>query len=160
MSLLLLCFLVVASVMDICSRKVKNVWIAYGLLSGLFMSFVDSGFWGNERCGLQMGSPGLMLSLIGILSPLPLLIFYRMRLIGAGDIKLLMVIGCFLGVQRVPDVFLIILFCAGIMAVVSMLANVRDILKQPDTIKGLKIPLAPAMTMGVAIYAGHLGFGM
>ncbi len=157
MPVLLLCYLAVASVMDIKSRKVKNIWILYGLLSGLLISFMDSGLTGQGICTLQMGSPGFVFSLLGIMIPLPMLFFFRWRLIGAGDIKLLMVIGCFLGVYGALEVYLISLFCAGAMAVISVILNIRKILGTPMVLRGLKIPLAPAMAMGVAIYAGRIG---
>lgn len=77
--------LVIASVWDLRNKKIPNALILLGLISGLIFSYIDFGF------------KGLGISLLSIL--LTFLIFIiTWGVLGAGDIKILMIIGSFGGV--------------------------------------------------------------
>lgn len=75
---------------DLKYRKIPNGWIVTGLLCGLWQQIYDHGWTGA----------GIYFS--GVLIPLifPGFLYY-FRMIGAGDIKLLCVIGGYLGPERV-----------------------------------------------------------
>ncbi|HOO29099.1 MAG TPA: prepilin peptidase [Lachnospiraceae bacterium] len=88
-------FAVIAAAMDLSFRKVKNWLIMAGFLAGMFFQIHGSGI------------QGLTAGLLGAAVPLICLgVFFVLRLLGAGDLKLLSVIGCFMG----PDK---ILYCIG-----------------------------------------------
>jgi len=144
---LLMLYLLAAVAMDMIWRQVKNIWILFGLVSGLVLNVLDSGLYGNGGCNLQMGSSGLIYSIIGILTPLPLLYLFYFRIIGAGDIKLLMVVGCFLGVNRFLETILPIIISAGILAVIILIKNYKTIFKCKHY-----MPMAPVILSGIILW--------
>ncbi len=84
-----------AAIMDFTSGQIKNWLIGAGILIGLFF--------GVSEGGLQ----DFLFGLAGIAAPIICLgIFFILRLLGAGDIKLLCVIGSFIGPLK-------ILYCMG-----------------------------------------------
>lgn len=147
MPLLLMVYLFVAAAMDMVWRKVKNIWIIYGLVSGLVLSFLDSGLFGNGGCHLQMGSDGLVYSFIGMIMPLPLLYLYYYHIVGAGDIKLLMVVGSFLGVNNLFEAIIPIIICAGISAIITLIKNYQTLFKCKHY-----MPIAPAILSGIVLW--------
>jgi len=96
--------LFVAVVSDLCSGKIPNRWICVGFAAA----------------GVLMVWPGLSFGWTGFLSGLaiPLLIGwipFRMGALGAGDVKLMMVIGCLNGGREIIYcIFLSFLLAAGI----------------------------------------------
>ena len=136
--LLLIFYLSIASAMDIKRRKIGNDWIIYGLISGLLLSSMDAGIL------------GFVTSLKGILYPLPLIILYGFRLLGAGDIKLLMVCGSFLGIENLKGCLPLMLISAGISAIYFMILNNWKLFRSEAGISH-HIPLAPAIFLGVVL---------
>ena len=125
--------------------------------------------------GVIEGQVGLLFSLLGILVVLPLLFFFILRMLGAGDIKLFMALGAWWGMEEVLQIGLNSLVLAGCMAGVIMLmrGNLKERFKVLWTYlvsvallrkgvayhslieaKGAHFPMAPAIFMGLLIYVG------
>ncbi len=81
----------------------------------------------------------LMGGLVGLLVFLP---FYAVSAMGAGDIKLMSVVGTFVGVKGVLVCALLTALTGGVLAVVFALARA-----------GNQLPYALAILAGVAMYA-------
>lgn len=76
----------ICALTDIRERKIKNGWLAAAVLGAFFFMAVR----GNER--LVIDGLAVMFLTFVILYPL-----YLLRMIGAGDVKLLCVVGCYIG---------------------------------------------------------------
>ena len=97
--------LVLALKSDIQSRKIKNKvtlpFIIAGLLTNLFFS----------------GYEGLINSLLGIIVPIVFLFaLYALRMLGAGDIKLLSALGAVFGVEGIFKIMAYSFIAGGIIA--------------------------------------------
>ena len=78
------------AMMDLWSSQVDNWWTMGALFAGLFLSL------------LQSGVRGLCFSLLGALLPLVFLgSLFLLRMFGAGDIKLFMALGSYLGPREI-----------------------------------------------------------
>lgn len=78
------------AILDLWSSRVDNWWTTGALLAGLFLSL------------LQAGVRGLCFSLTGAFLPLLLLGgLFLLRMFGAGDIKLFMALGSYLGPREI-----------------------------------------------------------
>ncbi|MCR5790357.1 MAG: A24 family peptidase [Lachnospiraceae bacterium] len=88
--LIILCL--IAAVTDLRYGKVNNELIITGILSGFFFFLSDAGI------------QGLTCAAAGLCIPLLLLVFYRFGMLGAGDIKLFMMIGTFTGPKEIFSV--------------------------------------------------------
>ena len=102
-------YLFTAVLKDFCSRKIPNWWIVFGLSVGaLFL--------------LKEVSNPYHYYIIGCLIPFFLLILlYGIRVLGAGDIKLFMVIGLFLGKVEILHVIAWSFLFGGIYALIKMI---------------------------------------
>lgn len=98
--------------MDLRSDKVSNPWIVQGYLLGILWQI-----W-------LFGARGLADFLTGALLPLALLfpLFY-LRMLGAGDLKLLSVIGGFLGPLQVLCCMKYVFFCGAVLALALLIAR-------------------------------------
>ena len=96
---ILIVFATVAVCMDLKREKIDNRWIAVGWVLGFTYQLV------------QRGLPGVGIFLAGAAVPILLLyLLFYFRMIGAGDVKLLSVLGGFMGPVSVA-------VCAGISLV-------------------------------------------
>jgi Flp pilus assembly protein protease CpaA len=105
-------FLVVVTQQDVWRRKIPNWATGTGMLVGL-------GFhtW-------QGGVEELLISLAGIVLPLILLFaVYAAKVVGAGDVKALMVLGGLWGVPAVLSITVWTVFAAGAMGLVLLIAR-------------------------------------
>ncbi len=84
-AIILLVFNLLATLSDLKSFRISNTLILTGAITGLSLSLLLS------------GSRGLAAALLGLTPPLLLLPLFMFSMIGAADIKLLMVTGIFLG---------------------------------------------------------------
>ena len=101
-----LIFLYIAVVMDFRTGRIPNKWICVGLAAGTVLLL-------NPQSALEAGS-----FLLGFLIPFLIgWIPFRMRAIGAGDIKLFLVVGCLNGGE---DVFYCIFFSFLLGAGISL----------------------------------------
>lgn len=90
---------------DLCSHRIPNGLVAAGMVSGLLLnSLLPAGL------GLSTALQGMGL---GLLLLLPL---YLLRAMGAGDVKLMAMIGSFIGPMAIVAVTLFTFVCGGVMA--------------------------------------------
>lgn len=86
------------------------------ILTGLFLGFVYQIH--------QNGSSAAPASLLGIIFPIILLYpVFILKGLGAGDIKLFAVIGCFLGITQYEAIFILIalsFFCGAVQSIILM----------------------------------------
>lgn len=99
----------IATIKDVKMYQVPNTIIAIGLISGLISNLID------------YGMEGITVWCFGVMTPLILLImFFALRMIGAGDVKLFMVIGGFIGSILVLKSIFIALILGAIMSVIKL----------------------------------------
>lgn len=107
----LLIFLSVSAGTDLCDGRIYNRWTAAGCTAALFL------------CGISDVSR-LPDRLLGAAVPLLLLLFFfRIGVIGGGDVKLLMMTGCFLGSGGVLKCMFAALLTAAGFSLGRMLAD-------------------------------------
>lgn len=125
----LLILLAIASFSDYSSYKIPN-WLTFGgMLFGLLYNSAIP-FPSHPNHGFLWAAGGL---LTGLFTMLPL---YVMRVMGAGDVKLMAMVGAFLGVNDTLYVILFTFIVGGIaalgfaiinQALTRMLVNIRNI---------------------------------
>lgn len=161
---LLLVLVAIAAGFDLNSRRIPNWLVLVGLVTSyiLQINFNTSGsFSGFKAWGL-----GLLVG-FGLFLPL-----YLFRAMGAGDVKLMAMVGSFLGPVSALGAVLTTLVAGGVLAVaVSLwggvlrhtLSNVRVVMEQTmlkTLCGGVQLEWPPASTgnlpYGVAIAAGTL----
>lgn len=110
--LLLIFILAFATYQDIRTNKVSNYLILVGIIVGLGMQFYLNYFWGV---------------LVGIIScVIPMIILYPlfvMGALGAGDLKLFMVIGCFFSLSETVICVFLSFLIAFFLALFKMYKN-------------------------------------
>lgn len=107
---ILICVLMIAVIVDITSYKIPNMCIAVGILTGFIRAFSLGGVEAMLRAA------GLVVIVFAIGYP-----FYMMRGIGAGDVKLLMVIACYLPKEELKICAVTTMLIAGVAAILKML---------------------------------------
>lgn len=115
MSLYVLTFiLAVAAFFDVRQRRIPNSLILAGLTASLPMAAVSAGVGGmlDALAGLLVGG--------GMLLP-----FFALGLLGAGDVKLMAVVGSLAGLGGIWQVLLYTALAGGILGVVAILASAR-----------------------------------
>jgi prepilin peptidase CpaA len=98
---------------DLRTRRIPNALVLYGMALGLaFQGFAPAGQ------GLVPGSePGLLTGLLGGLAGLALLLpLYLLRMMGAGDVKLVAMAGVWLGASAVLNAVVWSLAAGGLLA--------------------------------------------
>ncbi len=166
---------------DIRTRKIPNRLIMLGLLTALALhALLRSG------AGLfhaDAGGMGLLYSLAGFATGLLLLMpFYALKTLGAGDVKLMAMVGAFIGAKAVIGATLLAMLAGGVLALVvalwsgqltNVMKNVQHMLRvtrtaglaagqqaQPAPVTG-KLPYAIAIACGTAgqlLLAGTQGW--
>lgn len=105
----LLLLLFIAAIMDLFYLKIKNWLILIGIGIGIYFSYSKD------------GKAGLLESLIGMMIPLAVLFIpYYFHMIGAADIKLFMVLGCFYGAEGTAECLLPILISGGVLSLIKL----------------------------------------
>ncbi|MEP6604546.1 MAG: A24 family peptidase [Nitrosospira sp.] len=100
--------LLVAAWHDIHTRRIPNALVFSGALAGMGL---------NALLPQEMGGLGIADSLAGIGVGLVLLLpFYLLRVMAAGDIKLMAMTGTFLGAGGTMDAVLCVLLAGGVLA--------------------------------------------
>lgn len=117
--------LVVAVVTDLRTRRIPN-WL---VLSGIGLGFVFQVF-AYEGDGLfsrWWGAIGPWQALLGLLAGFGMFIpFYLARVMGAGDVKFVAMLGVWFGVRPMVGVVLLTLVCGGVLAL-TMAAWTRTV---------------------------------
>ena len=116
-------WLLVAVLLDVRERRIPNWLVAGGMLCGLAVQALaprGDGLFASAA----WGSIGLAQSLLGLGAGLALFMpFYLLRAMGAGDVKLLAMVGVWLGPKLLLGATLLTLLAGGVLAVVLMLAT-------------------------------------
>jgi len=102
---------------DVRARRIPNAVVFPGALAGLALHALLPA--GAGLFGSPMGGLGLVSALGGLgLGLAVLLPMYALRLMGAGDVKLLAMVGAFVGAGQILAVALVTLAAGGILALV------------------------------------------
>ena len=113
--LLLLALLGAAVWHDVRARRIPNAIVFPGMLAAFALHALLPE--GQGLFGPQVGGLGLLQSLGGWGLGLALLLpMYALRLMGAGDVKLLAMVGAFFGAGQILTVGLITLVAGGVLA--------------------------------------------
>ncbi|MGH4122559.1 MAG: prepilin peptidase [Clostridium sp.] len=127
-ALILDSILIVISFIDIEHQIIPNKLIVFTLVMGTLFSFIDNISFMNSILGMLLGG-GLLL----ILALVP-------GSLGGGDIKLMFVLGIFLGAKGVLFALFLAFFIAAIISVLLLLFKIK---KRKD-----HIPFAPFLALG------------
>ena len=157
---LLLILLVVAAYFDIKSRRIPNQLVLAGLIASFVLQINLNGFEGFKAWG-----SGLLVG-FGLFLP-----FYLLRAMGAGDVKLMAMVGAFIGPLYVLGAALVTLVVGGILAIamamysgalVQAVKNARAMLTvgMYKTLSGGGAQIdAPVASAGSMPYAVAIGLG-
>jgi prepilin peptidase CpaA len=159
--------LVVAAIVDLRSYRIPNWLTAGGMIFGLLYNTV----WPTSPDG------GLLWSLEGLVTGLLLMLpLYLFRVMGAGDVKLMAMVGAFVGMSGIFYAMLWTFIVGGIVAIgyayfqralKRMMSNVRDVTQTAfiTTFSGMRPNLqvdmqasAGKMPYGVSIAIGTIGW--
>lgn len=111
----LITLLFVATIYDGIQYRIPNELLMIGVAAGMTESFIQQGISGLLMACCGIGIPVIMLALL-----------HRLRVLGAADVKLLAMVGSFLGFS-ITKVILYSLLASGILAFIKILHN-RDLL--------------------------------
>lgn len=159
-----LVLLTLAAWWDVTSYRIPNLLILVGLIIGMVLSMRHGGM-----PALLVAIQGLFVGLVALLP------MYLLRAMGAGDVKLMGLVGVFLGPLHVLGATLSILLVGGVLALVfaihgnklhSVLGSVREIvlgamykpsLRQLPTLNTSNLtagnlPYAVAIGLGTSVY--------
>ncbi len=161
----LLVLLLIASWQDIRHYRIPNTLVFSGVVIGLLL---------NTFCPQDMGGLGIFPSLVGMGIGLAILLpLYMIRAMGAGDIKLMAMIGAFVGPSSILMITVYVLLAGGILALCvallrgkfsKLIDNLKFMLflrlagvsNMNLTINGTLHQSAGKLPYGVAIAAGTL----
>lgn len=172
-SIVLLVFLFAAVVTDIRSRTIPNVLVASGISSGLLVAifFPHAMGWLSAVAGL----------IVGFAVFLPM---YALHAMGAGDVKLMAMVGTFLGPVATLEAVLWVLIAGGLLALLfaarrgivrrtlaslrslfysaAASAQTRNLPDFSDIPSAAKLPYAVAIATGVGAFllARAAGFSL
>lgn len=116
-SLILLAIVAAAVYTDLRSRKVPNSLVLTGFFAAITfhgLNMEASGF-PNESIGLLPAFAGIA---VGFAALFPL---YALRAMGAGDVKLMMMVGAFLGPMQTLGAVVLTFLAGGVLAIVMAL---------------------------------------
>jgi prepilin peptidase CpaA len=113
--LLLFALLVAAVAHDVRARRIPNAIVFPGALAALLLHAALPA--GQGLFGVPMGGLGIMSALGGLALGLAVLMpMYALRLMGAGDVKLLAMVGAFVGAGDILAVAIATLLAGGVLA--------------------------------------------
>lgn len=121
LSLLILATLLLAAMAcDLLWRRIPNMLVLYGMLLGLaFQTLAPAG-----RGLLQDGGLGPAAALLGAAAGLALFVpLYALRMLGAGDVKLLAMVGMWFGTSALLHATFWTFLCGGVLALAAALAT-------------------------------------
>lgn len=152
----LVALLVAASVIDLRTRLIPNTLVVAGALVGLGLQAAlpaGRGLFDASVPGAIGLSPALLAGVVLLVAGV---LLWRVRLLGAGDAKLLAAIGPYVGPAGVLPVLLYTLMAGGVLALATALyTRLRAARPSAELIAApLQLPYALAIAAGVA---GHLG---
>lgn len=107
---ILISVLVIAAFVDILSYRIPNLWIGIGMAAGFVLKADEGGFPLLIQTLLQL------VIIFAVFYP-----FYLIKGLGAGDIKLFMMLGCYIRGASYIHCLLAAMLLAGVWAVLKML---------------------------------------
>ena len=110
----LICVLVIAAIVDIYCYKIPNLWIGIGMVMGLVFMVKEDGVSDCVQALIHI------LMVFMVFYP-----FYLLRGLGAGDVKLFMMLGCYIKGTTYLYCLLITMLLAGAWALIKI-ALYRD----------------------------------
>lgn len=163
----LMTLLLIAAVIDVRTSRIPNWLVLAGALYGLAYNAISPLYADDASILFPLG--GLAVGLAALLPA------YLLRVIGAGDVKLMAMVGAFLGAWATVGAVLATLVAGGVLAIalalwsgrtVRMLRNVAalsrgTVLTLTTGVTGLAVhegPSAGKMPYGVAIAAGTIAY--
>jgi prepilin peptidase CpaA len=162
--------LIAAVVSDLRSRRIPNALLLFGLALGVFFQSVSPH--GIQLFFRPWGSIGVLNSLYGLLVGIAIFLpFYILRTLGAGDVKLLAMLGVWFGPYSMVGVALLTSLSGGILALVVAIWNrsLRQVLKNINfmmtdslmqiMVSGRTIIPTPVKTTGRLPYAVAIASG-
>lgn len=171
---ILILILVLAMIADLHNRRIPNTLVLVGIVVGLGLNGLlpnCSSFNNEVLCGL-----GHLASIQGLLLGFAILMpIYLLRAMGAGDVKLMAMVGAFLGPADVIGAVIATFLAGGVMAVVvavlgkqlmALLQNIKLMLfgglikmqagelpvMNDLPVSVAKLPYAVAITVGTLAY--------
>lgn len=122
---------VIGATWDVASRRIPN-WLTYGaFLAGLLLRFCFGGFAGGMKStpvGWNFG-PAWHQVLYGLAGGLIgggiFFLFYLVKGMGMGDVKLMAAVGCLAGVGQVAKIVLACAIAGGVLALALMVLRRR-----------------------------------
>ena len=145
-TVVLFCLLVSAAIIDVRSHRIPNRLVLAGLAFGLvYSAFVP--FWGKHGFLWSLGGAAIG---FGVLFP-----FWLLRLMGAGDVKLMAAVGSLLGLQAIPMALLVSLATSSVFAIAfslhkgklrEMLSNVGRMLRVGSIAMAMGAPVSMAQS--------------
>jgi len=157
-SVVLLSMLVTAAVIDVRSHRIPNWLTLSGTVFGLgYSAFVP--FYMHHGFLWSLGGWALG---FGLLYPL-----WLMRIMGAGDVKLMAMVGSLLGVASIPTAILGSFIAGGVLAIVfslrqrktrAMLGNVARVLHQGSI--AMVSGISPRLALSGWESVGKMPFGL
>ena len=122
---MLLLLLLTICISDFRARRISNRLVLAGLLAGLAwqtLGSAGSGLFHPEAPGaLGMGAAlaGATVAFAGFL------LLYLMRTMGAGDVKLMAMLGAFFGLEALPALVLLVFLAGGVLAALRLFDSAR-----------------------------------
>ena len=121
-ALALAAWLLLAAWADIRSRRIPNALVLAGIVCGLTLQVLAPQ--GGGLFAFWWGGLGAVDALLGLLAGLALFMpLYLLRAVGAGDVKLLAMVGVWLGPKLIFGAALLTLVAGGLLALLAMLAT-------------------------------------
>lgn len=160
----LVMLLAVAATIDARTLRIPNWLTAGGAAIGVVLAAAVPWQWLGPVWALQ----GLLWSLGGLAAALAILLpLYALRVMGAGDVKLVAMVGAFVGLQQIVQVVLCIFVAGGLLAVAFALRH-RMVRQVATNMHELMQSMTAAAFAGVRIaapvaqhgFAGRLPYGV
>ncbi len=107
---ILIGILIITAITDLCCCKIPNFCIAAGMTGGLIMTFASYSFGGLWQAIVQV------IAVFCVFYPL-----YMIGGLGAGDVKLFMMISCWVRRDRLISCLLVIMLIAGMISAAKMI---------------------------------------
>ena len=150
---------------DVTSRRIPNWLVFTGMALGLVLNGVlPKGFGFNSYLP---GGLGWIASLEGLAIGLAVMLpLYLLRAMGAGDVKLMAMVGAFLGVEQVLGAVVATFLVGGVMALAialktRVLMQVMSNLKQMMFLGAVKVSAGQVPSLeGTAVSTGRLPYAV
>ena len=141
--LILLTLLSITLYTDIKDNKIKNIHLILPLVLGVLIAVLSNGL------------VGLKSSVFGIIIPfVALFLFFALKMLGAGDIKLFCTIGAIMGVNFVINNIIYSFFVAGIVVIGKLFFKAifigRSLIEFPK-VEGNTFPFVIAIFIGTIL---------